>query len=127
MNNYLRDYRVKKLMTQKELAKASGISQVQISFIENDLSDPMELTKQKLALALQMPVEEIFPSKTGMHTLRYWRVKKLMTQKELAKDSGISQVTICFIETGITNPTWDTKKKLAKALKVSAEKLFPIT
>ncbi len=61
--NYLRDYRVKKLMTQKELAKASGVSQVTISFIENQLSEPMELTKQKLSRALKVPPEKLFPPK----------------------------------------------------------------
>ena len=61
--NYLRDFRVKKLMTQKELAKASGVSQVTISFIENQLSEPMELTKQKLARALKVAPEKLFPPK----------------------------------------------------------------
>ncbi len=62
MNN-LRAYRVKKLMTQKGLAKASGVSQVTISFIENGLSEPMDLTKQKLARALKVDPEKIFPPK----------------------------------------------------------------
>jgi len=62
--NHLQDYRVKKLMTQKELAKASGVSQVTISFIENCLSEPMELTKQKLARALKVDVKKIFPPET---------------------------------------------------------------
>ena len=61
--NYLRQYRVKKLMTQKELAKASGVSQVTISFIENQLSEPMDLTKQKLSQALKIAPEELFPPK----------------------------------------------------------------
>ncbi len=61
--NHLREYRVKKLMTQKELAKASGVSQVTISFIENQLSEPMDLTKQKLARALKVAAEKIFPPK----------------------------------------------------------------
>jgi transcriptional regulator with XRE-family HTH domain len=62
MNN-LRAYRVKKLMTQKDLAKASGVSQVTISFIENGLSEPMDLTKQKLARALKVEPEKLFPPK----------------------------------------------------------------
>ena len=63
--NYLRDWRVRKLLTQKELAKASGVSQVTISFIdiENQLSDPLPLTRQKLVRALKVPVEKIFPPK----------------------------------------------------------------
>lgn len=60
MNN-LRAYRVKKLMTQKDLAKASGVSQVTISFIENGLSEPMDLTKQKLSRALKVEPETLFP------------------------------------------------------------------
>ncbi|HDS30352.1 MAG TPA: XRE family transcriptional regulator [Firmicutes bacterium] len=59
--NYLREFRVRKLMTQKELAKVSGVSQVTISFIENQLSEPMDLTKQKLARALKVEPEALFP------------------------------------------------------------------
>ena len=51
MNN-LRDCRVKKLLTKKDLAKASGVSQTTIAFIENELSEPMDDTKEKLARAL---------------------------------------------------------------------------
>jgi DNA-binding XRE family transcriptional regulator len=61
--NHLKEYRVKKLMTQKELAQKSGISQVTISFIENQLTEPMELTKEKLARALKVESEKVFPPK----------------------------------------------------------------
>lgn len=67
MNN-LRTYRVRKLMTQKDLAKASGVSQVTISFIENGLSEPLDLTKQKLAYALKTEPEKLFPPKTKKGT-----------------------------------------------------------
>ena len=60
MNN-LREFRIKKLMTQKELAEKSGVSQVTISFIENSLSAPMDLTKQKLARALKCAPKDLFP------------------------------------------------------------------
>ena len=59
--NYLRDFRVSKLFTQKELAKASNVSEITIRFIENQSSEPMDLTKQKLARALKVDVEDIFP------------------------------------------------------------------
>jgi len=58
-------------MTQKELAKASGVSQVTISFIENQLSEPMELTKQKLARALKIDPEKLFPTKRGVKPPRF--------------------------------------------------------
>ena len=63
--NYLKDYRVKKLMTLKELAKASGVSEVTIGFIENQLSEPLELTRQRLARALNVNVDKLFPPKVG--------------------------------------------------------------
>ncbi|MBU1092383.1 helix-turn-helix domain-containing protein [Patescibacteria group bacterium] len=59
--NNLRYYRIMKLMTQRELAKASGVSQVTISFTETMQSEPMGLTKQKLARALKVAPEKIFP------------------------------------------------------------------
>jgi len=60
-NNNLRDYRKKMKMLQKELSKISGVSQVTISFIENGLSEPMELTKQRLAEALGVDLQTLFP------------------------------------------------------------------
>ncbi|HCR42355.1 TPA: hypothetical protein DIV45_03325 [Patescibacteria group bacterium] len=112
-------------MPQKELSKISGISQVQISFIENGLSEPMELTKQRLAEALGVPVETLFPAEIAMHALKACRVKKLMTQEELARISSISQVTISFIENGLSEPMELTKQRLAEALGVDLQTLFP--
>lgn len=69
MNN-LREFRIKKLMTQKELAEKSGVSQVTISFIENSLSTPMDLTKQKLSRALKCTPKEIFPDEVRRKKVR---------------------------------------------------------
>ena len=68
MANNLRAYRIKKLMSQKDLAKASGVSQVTISSTENGLSNPMELTKQKLSRALKIDIEKLFPPKPSKKT-----------------------------------------------------------
>ena len=69
MNN-LREFRIKKLMTQKELAEKSGVSQVTISFIENSLSAPMDLTKQKLARALKCTPQQLFPEESRKKKVR---------------------------------------------------------
>jgi transcriptional regulator with XRE-family HTH domain len=69
MNN-LREFRIKKLMTQKELAEKSGVSQVTISFIENSLSVPMDLTKQKLARALRCTPVALFPEESRKKKVR---------------------------------------------------------
>ena len=63
--NHLRDFRIKQLITQKELAELSGVSQVTISFIETGLSVPMNLTKEKLARALKIRVSQLFPEKVA--------------------------------------------------------------
>lgn len=128
--NRLKFYRRRKNWPQKKLAEISGISVVSISFIENHLVEPMDLTKMKLAGALGVPIAELFLSKEPqtMHLLRLYRIKKGMTQTELANASGISQVTISFIESyRVGNPTEITKRRLARALKVSREKIFPST
>ena len=57
--NKLRLARLKKFMTQKELASASGISQVTISFIENGHTSPMDLTLSFLANALGCDIEDL--------------------------------------------------------------------
>jgi transcriptional regulator with XRE-family HTH domain len=59
--NYLREFRVKKLMTQKELARVSCVSQTTIAYAESQVSEPTDFTKQKLARALKVEVEKIFP------------------------------------------------------------------
>lgn len=128
MNN-LKEFRNRKLMTQKELAERSGMSQVTISFIENSLSSPMDLTKQKLARALKCAPLQLFPGEDAIESvnnLRETRIEKLMTQKDLSEKSGVSQVTISFLENDLVeNPMNLTKQKLARALRCTPLQLFP--
>ena len=118
-------------MTQKELAKASGVSQVTISYAERDITDPMKLTKTRLARALKLRSEDIFPPDSDQeqvistNRVSEYRVKRDMTQEELTKASGVCQVTISFIENMKTEPAENTKKRLAEALEVEMEVIFP--
>lgn len=48
-----------------------------------------------------------------------------MTQKDLAEKSGVSQVTISFIENSLSTPMEETKRKLVKALGYKLEDIFP--
>jgi len=53
------------------------------------------------------------------------RIKRDLTQRELARLSGVSYNTIIKIERGgITNPKIETVVKLAKALKISIDSLI---
>ncbi len=53
------------------------------------------------------------------------RTDKLMTQDELAQEAGVAKTTISRVENGHINPTQITKKRLAKALGVPVDEIFP--
>ena len=54
------------------------------------------------------------------------RRKRLMTQEELAKKSGVDQTYISLIEASKRNPSDDIKQRLAKALGIAPSRLrFP--
>ncbi len=55
--------------------------------------------------------------------LRRIREKRLLTQEELARLSGLTLWTISRIETGAHKPRFSTIKRLAQALGVEPEKL----
>jgi DNA-binding XRE family transcriptional regulator len=58
-----------------------------------------------------------------MTTLNTWRKKKAMSQRDLAKASGVSLTTICHIETGKHIASFVTRRKLAAALDLKPEEI----
>ena len=52
------------------------------------------------------------------------RIKRKLTQAELANSSGIAQSTIHYLESGKQSPTERTLKKLATALDVDIMELI---
>jgi transcriptional regulator with XRE-family HTH domain len=65
MNNKLREARVVKRIIQFQLRIATGIHQSKISMIENGLIEPRDDEKKKLAKALGVAPQEIFPMQHG--------------------------------------------------------------
>lgn len=60
-------------------------------------------------------------------SLRAFRNAKSMSQADLAEAAGVDQTTISTIEVGKNqNPSWETVVRLARALGVAPEDLFPI-
>jgi transcriptional regulator with XRE-family HTH domain len=53
-----------------------------------------------------------------MPTLREWRIRKLWSQAELARRSGVAVRTIVSIEAGAKMPRLLTMRRLADALEV---------
>lgn len=60
-------------------------------------------------------------------TLREWRVRRQLTQEQLAEASGLSYKFIGEVERGRGNPTLDTIARLADALKVEMSRLLEET
>ena len=60
MKNKIREERFKLRMSQYILTNLSDVSQSRISLIENELVEPSEAERKKLAKALNKKVGEIF-------------------------------------------------------------------
>ena len=56
--------------------------------------------------------------------VKYFRLRRDLSQGELAKASGVSQSTIAQIESGRKDPSMTTLKKLCRALDVELAVLF---
>ncbi len=55
------------------------------------------------------------------------RIKRGLTQEELAKRVGVRRETIVFLEQGRYNPSLRLAFNIAKELKTSVEKLFSVS
>lgn len=55
--------------------------------------------------------------------LRYWRLQRFLTQKELAEKAKVAEITISNIERG-TPPRMSTAKALARALEIQPQDLY---
>jgi transcriptional regulator with XRE-family HTH domain len=56
--------------------------------------------------------------------LKAWRLRRAMTQAELASVAGLQRSTLIDIERGNRFPRPSTIKRLAEALRVTPEQLF---
>jgi transcriptional regulator with XRE-family HTH domain len=58
-------------------------------------------------------------------TLQALRIKRGLSQEQLAERSGLSTITISFIEQGRRKPQLKTLEKIADALGVRVKDLIP--
>ncbi|MDP2660081.1 MAG: helix-turn-helix transcriptional regulator [Dehalococcoidia bacterium] len=58
--------------------------------------------------------------------LKEWRLRKALSQRELANLAGVTQSTVALIEVGRRSPRPTTIRKLARALRLDPAKLFRI-
>jgi transcriptional regulator with XRE-family HTH domain len=58
------------------------------------------------------------------NNVRYWRMRRALTQGQLASSAGLTLSTITRIERGLARPHPTTIHKLAVALGVSVEEIL---
>lgn len=63
----------------------------------------------------------------SMNKLRDTRVLKRISQMQLRQMSGVNQTKISWIENGFIKPKPEEEVKLARALGVKPEELFPVS
>ena len=61
-----------------------------------------------------------------MNRLKVIRAERNLRQFTLAQESGINQAVISMIENEIANPTEEQKAKIARALKVRINQIWPV-
>jgi DNA-binding XRE family transcriptional regulator len=61
VGNRLKEFRVQKLWTQKQLAKKAGVSEWTVRMAEKGLAAFNEITQEKIARAFGLPRDVIFP------------------------------------------------------------------
>lgn len=61
-----------------------------------------------------------------MNNMKELRVSKNLKQKELARITGLSTAAISLFENNKSTPSMNSAYKIAKALDVSLENLFPL-
>lgn len=119
----IRVLREEKGYTLEKLSKLCDISVTHLSEIERGCSIPSLPTLSSIASALDAPISFFIISKSDHNVvaekLKAIRKQKGLTQKELAKKSGLSPGLIGQLETGRVQASLKTLQKLSEVLGVS--------
>lgn len=60
-----------------------------------------------------------------MNRVREYRLRRYLSQVDLAEKAGLNEVTICHIETGRTKPSMISRQRIADALGLEVGEVFP--
>ena len=120
-DNPVAQARIKKGITQEQLANMIGVDKRQISAWELGRFMPSVSTLQRIADALDMDLVELVkaqPDKKKCSPIALIRREKGMSQGQLAKAVGVSQGLISTYETGANTPGPEVLQAIANALGV---------
>lgn len=123
----IKKYREDLNISQRKLAKLSGITGQMVSRIENNLNNPSIDTLNKIAVALGVSVNELMEDKKlesdlGTRILEC-RKKKGLTQIQLAQKINKSESTIQKYEANVVRPNIAIIDLLAKVLGTTSQYL----
>lgn len=74
---------------------------------------------------MRSPISKRFPRNAGRPLLRAMRAVAHVSQEELAHAAKIHQSDVSFIESGRRDPKPDQAARIARALLMPVEQLFP--
>ena len=129
VGSIIRAKRKEKGISQREFAEKLGTSQNAIHNWETGKRQPKFARLVTIATVLEEPVHTFCPELTSNQAITIGkRIKRLrkekeITQKELAKKTGIAEITIRQYEAGKYNPKLANVEKIAKALDVCTSDL----
>ncbi|MBP7901288.1 MAG: helix-turn-helix transcriptional regulator [Spirochaetes bacterium] len=131
MGNSISKYRRLRKIKQNDMAKAMGVTPSYLCKIEKDSIEASESFKKSCAEYLDVDLNILFsPSKklvVDSDSNMIWneRIKKGITQRELAVMLKCSPSYLSKIEKGEIDPPFEFKKECAKIFRKKADKLFP--
>ena len=123
--NKLRELRVEKGMSRAELAEASGIRQSMIGNVENGFTKLGPRRLVQIAPALGVDVSELVDNWNELTRLEQHRLRRGLSQTDLANIAGVSSHTISSHEVDCKqNISREAAERIAAALNTQPEELF---
>ena len=135
----IREYRLVRGYTQKELARLANITPTTLGLFERGISYPTERNLEKIITALDVEPHQLFEfkKKRKSNPLSPQDIKKLfgrrlkqlrkglgVTQPELAEKVGIKRYVISKSEMGENFPSVDNLERIMRVLNISLNQLL---
>lgn len=129
----LKQLRIEKDLTQKELANMLMVSTITIQNYENNRRQPNIETLNKIANALNVNVSELISDKANLQistntlgeNIKRIRKKRGLTQKQLSEKINKHERMVQKYETGNVIPSIEMVNNIALALDTDISKLIP--
>lgn len=124
---------IERRINQLMLSELSGINRQTISDLMDGKRTAQKKTLVRIAKALDVKVEDLYPKGMKPETIpentggkiRKLCIEKSISQIELARRTGLNYRTIGAIVSGYHEPRKSTLEKIAVALDVNAQDLYP--